>query len=161
MSLSANTKAAMYRQTAGVVALWVCDITHPNVETIRIVNNEEPITVSGATYLPCGFEFKPPDEREKGARPASVEINNADLWLVEMLRSVDDRVRVQFRLVSHSNLGANPPAFDNVEVALQPMKISESTMNSQSAELDLVYSSLAQEAYPPDRFDPNNYRRIQ
>jgi len=81
-------QAILARETA-VVFLSSMRITHADLpETIRIVNNTEPVIRADGEYIPWAFEAPLPDDNEQPASYIDVTIDNVDRRVSRMIRDL-------------------------------------------------------------------------
>ena len=82
------TRAILARETA-LVFLSSLRITHPDLpETIRIVNNTEPVIRADGEYIPWSFETPLPDDNEQAASYVDVTIDNVDRRVSKLIRGL-------------------------------------------------------------------------
>lgn len=153
-SLSDSVLASMMSESADIVAVWTMTIEHENLldvagsAILRVVNNPEDINVSGTTYTACGFDIKLAPDTEKTVRPASIIIDNTDQWMVPIVRSLTTAPDITLAFVSATDLSADPPEFDTVEIQTLPLKLINTTLTREIAKGQLAIVHPLQRKWP-------------
>lgn len=152
--LSTDIVEAMMARDSGHVTLDIAIIEHDDLSPpLRIVNNQEDIVVSGYTYTACGFEFKPPDDKDTGMPLGRITMNNTDLWLTPTIRALSGEYRITVKRVSPTNLTADPPVFNTIETTMQPMTLTSIQYDKATVRGQLSHANL-NKGYPGDKFSP-------
>ncbi|HGM6772862.1 TPA: DUF1833 family protein [Stenotrophomonas maltophilia] len=89
--------------------LWLCllTITHPDLETIRIVNNTEPVSRGGTTWNPCSFEASFPDDTDDATPNVALRIDNVDREITRQIKALQGprpQVRLEAVLASQPSV---------------------------------------------------------
>jgi len=159
-AISTDVKAAANARETGIILLQAIDIALPNGTTLYVVNNPEDISINGQTYTAVGFQFDMPEETEDGFSTARATIDNVDQWLTPHIRSLAGPVNVTVRVVSESDLEADPPEFDNVEFVSRPIRLRDATYNASVLRGVLSYNDTAKRAWPHYGFTPNHFQGL-
>jgi hypothetical protein len=156
-TLSETLVREVLKRSSGCLVLMTAVISHEDLSpSLYIVNNGEDISVSGQTYLGIGFEFLPPDRKEEGIGSATLQINNADLWLTPTIRGLSGPLYVTFALVRESNLAATPPTFV-VEKSFRQMQLLNVRYNATTVRAECAYEDFLHGQTFKIRFTPSQF----
>lgn len=156
--MSSGAIEAATQLISDVLLLTILDIEHTSSGThIRLVNNNEDISYDSNTYTAVGFDFSFPDEKEDGFGQARLVINNADLWLTPTIRSLSGEFKVTPRVVSATDLTADPPEFNTVEREDMPIIITDLKYDGKQVSIQMSYEHHSTYQYPCDMFSPTNF----
>jgi len=110
---------------------------------LRVIDDSNPVIYQGKKYLPCKFNYTPPEENGKNIGEASITISAIDTRIVEILRSVqvecDVTVVAAFAKKTTVNEGGQEVTtyrffpFDELKAKMQSATYSRTT-----AQLSLV-----------------------
>jgi hypothetical protein len=101
--VSLAARRAFFSQQTGEVILVLLDITHPDLTTIRVVNNNEDVVSGGNTYSAFPFDMPPPGEKEGEIARVRLRIDNIDRSIVQALRSIQSSPMVSLNIVMASS----------------------------------------------------------
>lgn len=76
-------------QETGEVFLFLLQLSHPSMTTLRFVNNTVDITSGGETYQAFPFDLAIPDDTADELPRVQLTIDNIDRRIVEAVRSID------------------------------------------------------------------------
>lgn len=100
-SISANTMRELLAQHSGSVMLTCVTFTHAEMsEPLRIVNNTVPIQFNGYQWTALPFTMTLPEDTEDRIPNIEMVVDNVDLTMVELLRSVSSPPGVQVDVVN-------------------------------------------------------------
>lgn len=122
----AAAKAILARQTAEVF-LILLEIEHPDIETIRIVNNTEKVVRTEGEYLPYPFEAILPDDTDGATQQVQLRLDNCDRRVTRALRELAGIPKCTMRVVlaSAPNIDeVGPFAFSLLSVEYDAIVIS-------------------------------------
>lgn len=152
--------AALMAQQSGTIAVWLLTFEHDRLATpVRLVNNTEDVQSGGNIYTAVGIDFIPPDDREGPTRRARLEIDNADMALVPVVRALSGSIRVTAELAILTNGATSPPTFNSIEMALLPMRLRDVTWDESRLRGTLSDEDYIQ-PFPAETFDPWNFRGL-
>ena len=119
-------KAILARETAEVF-LVLLEVEHPAIETVRIVNNTEPVVRGGQSYVPYPFEAVLPEDTDSATPQVQLRIDNCDREVTRRLRDLEGVPRCTMRVVlasdpDHDEVG--PFAFSILSADYDVMVIS-------------------------------------
>lgn len=109
--------------------LLVCllTISHPDMETVRIVNNTEPVVRGSTTWHPYSFEASFPDDTDDATPNVTLRIDNLDLEIIRKVRSLQGprpQVRLEAVLASQpSVVEMGPYIFSVLQVDFDLMEL--------------------------------------
>jgi len=86
-------------QETGEVFLFLIDLSHPDLVTMRFVNNQVDVISGGNTYMAFPFELTIPDDREDEITRVQLAIDNIDRRVVEAIRSIDTPALFTLRVI--------------------------------------------------------------
>jgi hypothetical protein len=118
------------------------------VDDIRIVNNTEDLWSLGRLFI--GYPFRitlPEDVDEVITSQATVEIDNVDPRIWEMLRGLTFSPRVTLEVVI-----ADEP--DSTVLSTTGLKLREATATTRVISATLIPDTIWQQGYPEGDFDP-------
>lgn len=100
-SISANTMRELLAQNSTAVMLMCVTFTHAEMaEPLRIVNNTVPIQFNGYQWTALPFKPTLPEDTEDRVPNIELVVDNVDLTMVELLRSVSSPPGVQIDVVN-------------------------------------------------------------
>lgn len=108
---------------------WLCllTITHPDLQTIRIVNNTEPVVRGSAVWNPCSFEASFPDDTDDATPNVSLRIDNVDRDITRQIKALQGprpQVRLEAVLASQpSVVEMGPFTFSVLQVDFDLMEL--------------------------------------
>ena len=147
-ALSSYAHQQAYALTSGDAWLVLCTITHPPTgTTLRVVNNTVDITSRGQVFTAYPFKITLPHETGEGIGSATLQIDNVDLALVDMLRSAVIAPTVKIEVV----LSTYP---DQVEIAIPSLALRQVTWDATSIRGTLLSEDLLSAAFPGYIYDP-------
>lgn len=84
--VSINAMRAMFAQETGEVFLVCLTITHPDITTLRLVNNTQPVVRSAGTYQPYPMQLSLPAQRDDQLPQVDIVIDNVDREVLRQIR---------------------------------------------------------------------------
>jgi hypothetical protein len=149
-NLSSQLLAQLYGQESDIPLLLLITISHPDIDTIRLVNNTVDIVSRGNTFMAFPVKIAlPPDDGET-ARELALELDNVSLELIAELRTVTSPMNFLVELV----LASVP---DVVQMDYGDLKLRSVTYNKNrvSGRLfmdNFLNTELTSEKYTPTTF---------
>ncbi|WP_396616804.1 DUF1833 family protein [Lysobacter soli] len=148
--LSPTAARAILARETEEVFLVLLAIEHPDIATVRIVNNTEPVVRSDGTYLPYPFEAVLPEDTDTAAPQVQLRIDNCDREVVRQLRSLSGVPKCTMRVVLASN-----PNVD--EVGPYAFSILTADYDALSISVAIGYEEdFLNQAVPAQTYTPTN-----
>lgn len=88
MPLSEAAARASLAPQTGEVFLAYLKVTHPDIDPIRIVNNNEPITRADGEYAPWPFNVEWPESADDANVAMTVTLDNIDRGVTDLIRGL-------------------------------------------------------------------------
>lgn len=102
-TLSAPAARAILARETEEVFLTLLEITHPDITTIRIANNTEPVVRTDGTYNPWPFEAVIPEDSDAANTQVQLRIDNCDREVTRTLRNLSGVPKCTLRVVLASS----------------------------------------------------------
>lgn len=139
-ALSSTALQAINSETTSECFLWLVDLSHPDMTTLRITNNLTSIVSNGNTYVYWPFVFTPADDKEQSNYTAQFVIDNIDPLISRALRSLVGSPTITVSMI----LGSEPDTIlygpVSYEVVTAPINIKKITANLKEKSV-FVYST--------------------
>lgn len=133
--------------------IWICalKISHPSMDTVRIVNDTEPMQRADGEYLPWSFECVLPDDDDSSNPTVTLTIDNVDREVSSKLRSITgEPPTCRFEVI----LASQP---DEVEIGPFDFTVLEGASDLISLQLKLGYEEdFLNQAVPAQKYTPTN-----
>lgn len=133
--------------------IWICalTITHPSMESIRIVNDSVSMQRATGLYQPWAFECVLPDDDDSANPSLTLTIDNVDRNISSQLRSISgEPPKCYFEVV----LVSDP---DHVEIGPFDFTILEGSSDLVTLQLRLGYEEdFLNQAVPAQKYTPTN-----
>lgn len=152
-------KRAMTSQNTSECVLFLLEIYHPVLaDTIRIVNNNEPVTSNlgddegpDYEYLPFPFFLNWPADKSDELPQVQLSIDNCSREIVTQLETIPNKPkpRCTMRVVLFSQ--------PNVIEASFPFSLMDATYNLKLITGTLAGPQILQEPYPCRRYEPGKF----
>lgn len=146
---SAPAIASQNAQQTNEVWLVLLTITHPDITTLRFVNNTDNIVSNSQTFTAFPFEVILPSQDADNIPRASLRIDNIDRSIVAALRSLTSPPIVQFDVI----LASSP---NTIEATFPGMKLMNATYTAATIEgelgPELLYTEPCTLTMTPSRF---------
>ncbi len=113
---------------------------------LRVIDDTNPVIYHEKKYLPCRFEYTPPEEDGKKIGQASITLSAIDSRVVQMLRSIELQceITVMASFVKHGTQYRFLP-LDQLKG-----KIPSANYNRTTAQLNFVFKDVLQLNIPRD-----------
>ena len=148
-SLSAPAIASQNAQQTNEVWLVLLTITHPDITTLRFVNNTDNVVSNSQTFTAFPFEVVLPTQDADNIPRASLRIDNVDRSIVAALRTLTSPPTVQFDVI----LASSP---NTIEATFPGMKLMSATYTAATVEgelgPELLYTEPVSLSMTPSRF---------
>jgi ABC-type Fe3+-hydroxamate transport system substrate-binding protein len=147
---SAAALREMLAQTSGEVFHQLLTISHPDMTTIRVVDNTQDVVSRGNTYTAFPFGLSLPADATERLPVAQLSISNVDRRLVDEIRSLSGPMTATLEIVT-----ATTP--DTVEVGPFVFDIVSAEYDRETITATLAYEPILAEPFPADSFDPQRF----
>lgn len=152
-TMSAAAVRSLFAQESEVVWLQLLTISGPGTDTIRIVNNPEPIGSRGHLYEPFPFECSLPQDAAERESHAQLTISNVDRVVVERLRTMDTPLTAVLEFVT----SLNP---HEVECGPFEFEILGARADRNQVVAQLGYEPILTLPFPRGKYDPQRFPNI-
>ncbi|HID8537156.1 TPA: DUF1833 family protein [Stenotrophomonas maltophilia] len=126
--LSPAAARAVVAAETDELLLCLLTITHPDLQTIRIVNNTEPVARGSTVWQPYPFEASFPDDTDDATPNVSLRIDNVDRDITRQIKALQGpRPQVRLEAVLASQPGTvemGPFNFTVLQVDFDIMELS-------------------------------------
>lgn len=151
--ISNELKAQIFAQESEDPFLILVTLSHPSISDIRLVNNTEDVTSEGLLYIAFPMRIILPRDDGESVREISIEFDNVDRDLIDLIRSVTGPISVSLKLV----LASLP---DAVQFAFDELKIATITYNSSRVSARLYMDTFLNTEMTSEKYTPQNYPGI-
>lgn len=150
-SISPLAVRSMLARETDEVFLIALRISHPSFTTIRVVNNTENVIRADGTYLPFPFIIKLPSDTEDEVPQVTVEFDNVDTMITDMIRTLSgERPKISFDVI----LASTP---DIVEAGPFNFSIRSTQYNVASISCTLGFEEdVMTQSVPKGNYNPAN-----
>lgn len=101
--VSINAMRAMFAQQTAEVFLVCLTITHPDITTLRLVNNTQPVVRAAGTYQPYPMQLILPAQRDDQLPQVDIVIDNVDREVLRQIRTVSGVPKVTMEVILASS----------------------------------------------------------
>ena len=144
-NVSSLFREAAYAQNTDQTIPVLLTIDHPDLaQTERYTNNFQDITSNGDLYTARGFTITLPEDNEERAGRSLLRIDNSDLKVVELIRSITPPppiMTIQIVRAAAPNV---------VEGIAEDIELIEARWDILMVEADLAQENYDREPYPKD-----------
>lgn len=149
-NLSPELLAQIFYQQSDDPFLTLVTLSHANFSPVRLVNNSENIISRGETFLAFPFKIRLPMDDGESVREVKLEIDNVSLELIDEIRTATTPVDVKIEMI----LASIP---DEVQIALEELKIQSVSYNSSKITARLFMDSFLSTSMNAETYTPTNY----
>lgn len=147
-AFSNAARAAIIAPSTNEAFIPLLTVEHaPTSDIFRVCLNTEPIVSRGNTFFPYGFRFNLPTESGEEVGQVTIEIDNTDLLLVDMLRRATAPPVCLIEVV----LASNP---NIVELTVADLVLREVSWNASTISGKLIQDDVLNQRFPKDVYDP-------
>lgn len=140
----------MFARETDEVFLICLRISHPDITTIKITDNTEPVVRADGTYNPFPFAIALPTESEGDIPKVSLVIDNVDREITRQLSQLQGRPSVEFEVI----LASTP---DTIEAGPFAFSLMNATYNALVVTGSLGFEEdILNQAFPAQSYDPLN-----
>jgi hypothetical protein len=155
-ALSSDALAAIFAQETGTdkVFLLLLELAHASITPIRVVNNMQPVTFDGHTWVACAFGIALPPEQDEKPPQVRLRIDNVDRLIVEGVRLLTGPATATLRVVFE-----DPGAPGSATLEAGPFVFTLRGVEYDALEVvgTLAYEDILNDEYPQDAFTPALY----
>lgn len=101
--VSINAMRAMFAQETGEVFLVCLTITHPDITTLRLVNNAAAVARAAGTYQPYPMQLILPAQRDDQLPQVDIVIDNVDREVLRQIRTLTGVPKVTMEVIMASS----------------------------------------------------------
>lgn len=150
-TVTSRFEEAAFAPETGEAVLALLTMDHPNLsDPLRFTSDAQMTTSRGNDYLAYPFDIVLPSEEEEEVSSVQLQIDNVDREIVKQVRGLSGPLDVTLEVV----LASDP---DNVQVGPIDFELSKVTYNRLVVKGKLSFENLKQEAFPKDRFTPEDF----
>lgn len=153
-NLSSAALEAVYAQHTDEAFILLVEFSHaPTSEIYRAALNTENVVSNGAVYTATYFDILLPEIAKRSPQGTEVTIDNVDLRLVGLLRSITEPLRVVLRVV----LASTP---DVIEMEFEDLVLREANWDASRITGRLVSEDPLNQAFPAHMYEPRTFQGI-
>lgn len=113
---------------------------------LRVIDDSNPVIYKGKRYLPCRFEYTPPEEDGKKLGQATINLSAIDTRVVQMLRSIE--LQCEVKVVAA--FARNGSEYRFLPLDYLTAKMPTATYNRITASLSLINKDVLTLNVPRD-----------
>ncbi len=151
--LSNQLKAQIFAAQSDDPFLTLLTFTHPDLTSIRLVNNQEDIVSRSNTYQAFPFKIAFPTDDGESLPEIQLVLDNASLDLIEPLRTITTPAFIELETV----LASTP---DVVEFEFTDLELKGIVYNNSTITASLALSDFLGTQIPGEVYDPTRYRGL-
>lgn len=153
-ALSSNAVREALAEHSTDAFLMLVEFTYPATgETFRVALNTEDVTSGGHAYTATYFEVTLPETSDRAPQGCQITVDNVDLRMIDLLRSIVTPLSVTIRVV----LASSP---DVIEMELADLVLREVTWNAQTITGTLVSEDPLNQKFPGHDYEPRTFQGI-
>ena len=149
MTISNTFKQEAFLSNSDEPYLTLLTMTHADITTIRVVDNQADIVSNGNTFTAFPFVMELPDSREGSSPRARISIDGVSRELATAIRSISTVASIQIEVIR-----ASVP--DTIELTWPSFNLRNVRWDAQRVSGDLVAEELEVEPFPIWQFSPAN-----
>lgn len=133
------------------ILIWLLEISHSSISTLRFARNTEDITHNSNTYTALGFDVVPPQQYDEEPS-ASVVVDNVGLDFISFFQNIDvgqEDVKITIKAILNSSPDVIQRQYDLIA--------SDLTLNSTSMTVKCISEKFLNIAYGKIKFNPANF----
>lgn len=147
-TLTATAAQAILARETGEVFLACLTITGAGLDTIRIVNNTQPLVRTEGTYTPYPFEAVLPEDTDAAQPQVQIRVDNVDRAVTRRLRDYEGIPKVTLEIVLASS--PNEVEVGPLEFSLQATDVDQFTVAGMLGyEEDFLNQAVPAQSYTP------------
>lgn len=142
-SISAQARAFINSPNCNVAFIALVEITHPDLDTLRIANDQTDVTHNGVVYTAMPFDIKMMDESQNELTTSQLKIFWVDSAIKDLVQAVNQSSgKVSVKWVVEGD-------WDTVQWSIDPpLLITKGSIVAGDATFDLGLKSLISQEVP-------------
>lgn len=149
-TLSANAVLELLAQQSSEAFLMLLTLTHPQITTLRVVNNTQDVTSNGNVFTAFPFKFALPADLADEMPSLQLVISNVDRRLIDELRTISDPISIQLDIIAASSPNV-------IEVGPFNFDLIHARYNKDTITGTVSTEPILQEPFPADTFNPRDF----
>lgn len=152
--LSNRALSAVMAQHTEEAFIVLLTLTHePTNEVFRAALNTENVVSNGQVFVATYFDVSLPELANKSPQGTQISIDNVDLRLIGLLRSITKPLQAMLQIV----LASTP---DVVEMEFTDLVLRETDWDVSLVTGTLVSEDFLNQAFPAHQYDPRSFQGI-
>jgi hypothetical protein len=126
-----EAKRELLREETAAVFLYLLKLEAEGMEPLFLVDNTEPVSSGGVSYVPCAFKCLLPEQGDDGAsKPCRLEIDNVDRRVAEIAAQT---VNVQVAVTVSVVMAQNPDVVETgpLRFIVRNISVSKETVQAE------------------------------
>jgi len=153
-TLSDRALHAVFTQHSDETFLLLVTFSHiPTNETYRAALNTENVVSNGQVFTGTYFEIQLPEISNRSPQGCQVSLDNVDMRLVGLLRSITQPLQVTLQVV----LASQP---DVIEMEFTDLVLREANWDVSKITGRLVSEDPLNQAYPAHLYEPRTFQGL-
>jgi hypothetical protein len=147
--MTENAKREIIRDETAAVFLYLVKLEAEGMDPLYLVDNTEPVTANGVTYIPCAFRCVLPEQGDDGAsKPCRIEIDNVDRRIAE---AAEETVHTQVTLTVSVVMAQSPDMIETgpLRFILRNISVSRETVQAELYDFYVYDRNLPGGRYSP------------
>lgn|SRR5574344_144876 len=132
--------------------VWKDNSLEQDAMYLRVINDTTKVKFNGKRYLPCKFDFEPPEETGTSTGNATITISNLDSRVTQMLRTCELVCEVT---VVASYVKETDNKFKFIPINKYKFNLNGSSYTRVTAQLNLVNDNILNLNIPRDTANQN------
>ena len=147
--ISDDFRKEFYAPSTASTIISLLKVSHADLaEDLFLCNNNTDITSNGQLYTALGFNVNLPSDTEEGVPRVTLQIDNVDRQIVEVVRTVQTPLTIELALI----LSESP---DVIEMGWFEFILRNIRYNRMTVEGELWYEDVANDRFPKDFYVPS------
>lgn len=148
--ISTELKAQIFAQESDDPFLTLVSLSHPDFDTIRLVNNSKDIISQGQTFQAFPMKIRLPVDDGETSRDFSIEFDNVSLELIESLRRVTTAISVRIDLI----LASMPNV---IQMSHEDLVLKTVSYDAKKVSAKIALDNFLTVAMTSERYNPTNF----
>ena len=151
-SLSAQLLAQLFAQESSDPFLILVTLSHPDITTIRLVNNSEQIISRGNTFISFPMNIRLPSDDGETSKQVSIDFDNVSLELIEEIRTINSSERITVKLEMILASLPNEVQMSLEELFIRSVQYNKFKLSATIGIDDFFNAELTSENYSPSKY---------
>lgn len=149
MSYSGNARRQMLATSPSASLLELIEITHPDLAVpVRLVNDNQNITVGGHEYIACPFSLSRPDDVDQQTPTAKLSVDNIGRELTQWLEVSNGGKGAKCRIMAVLRSSPDVIEFD------MTLDLTGLSINNATVDGELGFQNTLMQPAVTIRYDP-------